>query len=91
MLMLYGHEAKFQSAFLDTFISLFQDHETASALTAVQNEAVYRAGGFYQGPILNLALTERAASRVYPEEVAADEQLFDRQRVGDIDAGEFEG
>ncbi|MBV0903557.1 ABC transporter substrate-binding protein [Haloarcula salina] len=88
-LLLYGYESMSPEAFRETFLSFFRDHETASELTAVREGNVYRAGGFYQGPIQNLALTERAAKQLYPGEFDSDERLFDRQRVADIVTGDF--
>jgi len=88
-LMLYGYESLSTSEFRDTFLTYFRNHDIGSQLTAVQNGNVYRAGGFYQGPIINLKLTERAAQQVYPDEFGSDEQLFDRQRVSNIVSGEF--
>ena len=88
-LMLYGYESMSANEFRETFLTYLQEHEVGSQLTAVQNGNVYRAGGFYQGPIINLKLTERAARQLYPDEFASDEQLFDRQRVADIINGEL--
>lgn len=88
-LMLYGYESLSASEFRETFLPYFQDHNIGSQLTAVQNENVYRAGGFYQGPIINLSLTERAAKQLYPDEFEDDESLYDRQRVADIVNGEY--
>jgi hypothetical protein len=62
-----------------------KNHQTASALTAVKNGDVYRAGGLYQGPITNLVLTQRTAKQLY----GVEEPLYDGQRVADIVAGEF--
>jgi hypothetical protein len=55
-----------------------------TTLSAVEAGNVHRAGGFYQGPIINLSLTERAARQLYPGEFDASERLYDRQRVADI-------
>ncbi|WP_256683934.1 ABC transporter substrate-binding protein [Halococcus qingdaonensis] len=73
--------------FQDTLVSFMQNHDVASQLTAVENGDVYRGAGIYQGPIINLAWTERGAWQLYPDEFDRDEQLFDRQRVADIVAG----
>ena len=81
VLMLYTDKQWTQSAFEETYLSFLQDHETASELTAVQNEAVYPAGGMYQGPIINLSKTERAAKQLFPTVFDQDEQLYDRQRI----------
>ncbi|WP_123537773.1 ABC transporter substrate-binding protein [Halosimplex salinum] len=80
-----GQEAKTRSEFEDTVVSHLEDHQTASALTAVQNDDVYRGGGLYQGPITNMVLTERGASQVY----GVDVDLFDRERVAEIVNGDL--
>ncbi|WP_336361500.1 ABC transporter substrate-binding protein [Haladaptatus sp. ZSTT2] len=80
VLMLRGYEAKTQAEFESSVVASLENHETASALTAVENGDVYRAGGLYQGPITNLVLTERTASQLY----GIEDDLFDRQRVADI-------
>ncbi|WP_435320612.1 ABC transporter substrate-binding protein [Haloarchaeobius sp. TZWSO28] len=84
VLMLRGYEAKSESEFQSTVVASLEEHSTASALTAVQNGDVYRAGGLYQGPITNMVLTERTAGQLYD----VDEKLFDRQRVVDIVNGD---
>lgn len=71
-----------------------QNHETLSQLSAVENGNFVRTGGQYMGPIIDLFSTEALAKQLYPEEfgewlgsideVPADEQLFDRQRVANI-------
>jgi iron complex transport system substrate-binding protein len=83
VLMLRGYEAMSREKFRDTVVAFLENHDTASALTAVENSDVYRAGGLYQGPITNLVLTERAAKQLYGHEG----ELFDRQRVSDIANG----
>jgi len=85
ILLFRGQEAKTRSAFEDTVVSHLEGHQTARALTAVQNGDVYRGGGLYQGPITNMVLTERGASQVY----GADTELFDRERVAEIVAGDL--
>ncbi|WP_256298185.1 ABC transporter substrate-binding protein [Haloarchaeobius salinus] len=85
VLMLRGYEAMSESEFRSTVVASLEDHPTASALTAVQNGDVYRAGGLYQGPITNMVLTERTAGQLY----GVDEELFDRGRVAEIVAGEL--
>ncbi|MFC6731721.1 MULTISPECIES: ABC transporter substrate-binding protein [unclassified Haladaptatus] len=84
VLMLRGYEAKSEAEFQDTVVSALENHETASALTAVENGDVYRAGGLYQGPITNLVLTERTAGQLYDFEG----ELFDRDRVTSIVDGD---
>jgi iron complex transport system substrate-binding protein len=71
-----------------------RDDPVGGQLTAVQNDRLYRGGGSYQGPIVNLFQTEAAARQFYPDTFGAwngidtlrDDslQLFDRQRVADI-------
>jgi iron complex transport system substrate-binding protein len=85
VLMLRGYESKTRAEFEDTVVSFLQSHDTASALTAVENGDVYRAGGLYQGPITNMVLTERTAEQLY----GVEKQLFDRDRVADIVAGDL--
>jgi len=85
VLLLRGQEAKTAAEFRNTVVSFMEGHDVASSLTAVRNGDVYRGGPLYQGPITNLVLTERAATQVYGVET----ELFDRQRVADIVAGEF--
>ena len=83
-LLLRGQETKTRAEFEDTVVRSLEADPTGSELTAVQNANVYRGGPLYQGPITNLVLTERAASQVYD----VDRDLFDRQRVADIVAGD---
>ncbi|WP_435143968.1 ABC transporter substrate-binding protein [Halobaculum sp. P14] len=85
VILMRGQEAKTAEEFQNTVVAFMKQHDVASKLTAVQNGDVYRGGPLYQGPISNLVLTERAASQVY----GVDEQLFDRQRVADIVAGDI--
>ncbi|EMA01968.1 ferrichrome-binding protein [Haloarcula vallismortis] len=84
-LLLRGQETKTRAEFEDTVVSFLESDETGSELTAVQNGNVFRGGPLYQGPITNLVVTERAASQVYD----VDRELFDRQRVADIVAGDL--
>ncbi len=83
ILLLRGHEDQTAKQFQNTVVRFLQNHEVASALTAVQNGDVYRGGPLYQGPIANLVLTERAAGQVY----GISKELFDRRRVADIVQG----
>ncbi|WP_424000410.1 ABC transporter substrate-binding protein [Haloarcula salina] len=87
VLLFYTDRHRTPAAFRETYLSHLQGHDTGQTLTAVQNGEVHPAGGMYQGPILNLSKTERAAKQLYPGEFDADEQLYDRQRVADIVAG----
>ncbi|MFB6210082.1 MAG: ABC transporter substrate-binding protein [Halobacteriales archaeon] len=83
VLLVRGHEQKSRQEFLDTVVAFMRDHSIAGELTAVKNDAVYRGGPIYQGPIQNLFLTERFARLLYPE-IYTDEELFDRDRVANI-------
>jgi iron complex transport system substrate-binding protein len=85
VLMLRGYEALSESKFHEQVVSFLESHGTASALTAVRNGEVYRAGGLYQGPITNMVLTERTAGQLY----GVEEELFDRERVAAVVNGEF--
>jgi len=85
VLMLRGYEAKTRAEFEDSVVAFLENHDTASRLTAVENGDVYRAGGLYQGPITNMVLTERTAAQLYGH----DGELFDRDRVASVVAGEF--
>jgi iron complex transport system substrate-binding protein len=87
VLLFYTDKHWTRSDFRDQFLAFLQDHDTASQLTAVQNGDVHPAGGMYQGPIINFSKTERAAKQLFPEEFDEDEQLYDRQRIADIRAG----
>jgi iron complex transport system substrate-binding protein len=92
VLLIRGHERKSAAEFRDTVLAYMEDHDVASELQAVQNGRVYRGGYLYQGPIHNLFLTERAAKQMYPDvfgDVTSDAELFDRQRVADIVAGDL--
>ena len=85
-LFVRGHEQKSRAEFEDTVLAFMKDHGVASELTAVRNDAVYRGGPIYQGPIQNLFLTERFATLLYPD--AFGGELFDRDAVADIVAGD---
>jgi len=84
ILLFRGHEHQSREEFQDTVVSYMERDDTAKQLTAVQNGDVYRGGPLYQGPITNLVVTERAARQVY----GVEEELFDRERVADIVAGD---
>ena len=80
------------------------DHSLASEVPALRDERYYPSGHGMQGPIMNLFNLEMTAKQLYPDrfgewpgfgdgnaypDVPADERLFDRERVTDIDTGEF--
>jgi iron complex transport system substrate-binding protein len=85
-LLLLGHEMKSAKQFRNTVVSYLRNQEIASQLSAVRNEGVYRAGGLYQGPIINLFLIERLGRDLYPDAFGS-EPLFDRERVASIVTG----
>ena len=85
-LFVRGHETKSRAEFEDTVLAFMKDHGVASELTAVRNDAVYRGGPIYQGPIQNLFLTERFATLLYPDTFSGE--LFDRDAVADIVTGD---
>lgn len=81
-----GHESKSREEFLETVVAYMADHDVGQKLTAVQNEAVYRGGPIYEGPIQNLFMTERFAQLVYPD-IYTEDELFDRSEVAGIITG----
>ncbi|KTG30664.1 ABC transporter substrate-binding protein [Haloferax profundi] len=85
VLMLRGYEAKTRDEFENTVVDFLKNDDTASALTAVQNGDVYRAGGLYQGPITNFVLTQRTAEELY----GVESELYDAARVADIVNGDI--
>lgn len=87
VLLVRGQEGKTDDEFEATIVDHLANDPVASEVTAVRDRAIYRGGYLDQGPIVNLFQTELAARRVYPDEFG-DEELFDRDRVGDIVGGE---
>jgi len=85
-ILVRGHEDKSREEFVDTVLSFMKDHGTASELTAVQNDTVFRGGPIYSGPLHHLFLTERYATLYFPEVYSGE--LFDRDRVAGIVDGE---
>ena len=80
------------------FVTPLEEHPVGRELSAVKAGNVYRGGGRYQGPIINLFQTETLAKQLYPDtfgsvvndgDVSEGEQLFDRQRVADIISGDI--
>jgi iron complex transport system substrate-binding protein len=84
-ILVRGHETKTREEFVDTVLAFMKAHDTASQLTAVQNDAVYRGGPIYAGPIHNLFLTERFATLYFPDTYSGE--LFSRSDVSDIITG----
>lgn len=82
VLFVRGHEDKTPEAFRDTVVSFMQNHDTASRITAVENGDVYRGGPIYLGPLGHLFLTERFATRLYPDRFSGE--LFDRDELAGI-------
>ncbi|WP_247730387.1 ABC transporter substrate-binding protein [Halovivax limisalsi] len=74
-------------------LDAMRDDPIGSQLQAVQTDRLYRGGGSYQGPIVNLFQTEAAARQFYPDafgewngiETLREDDLtvFDRTRVAD--------
>ncbi|UPW02240.1 ABC transporter substrate-binding protein [Halorussus gelatinilyticus] len=87
VLLFYTDQHRTPEAFRSTYLDFLRNHDTASTLTAVRNGDVYSAGSMYQGPIMNLSKTERAAKQLFPDEFDCDEKLYDRQRIADIRSG----
>jgi iron complex transport system substrate-binding protein len=85
-LLFQGNEQKSRKKFRNTVLAFMKQHPVASKLTAVKNGDVYRAGGLYQGPIINLVLTERGAHQLYSD-TFTENKLFDRKRVSNIVKG----
>jgi len=81
-----GHEGKSRQEFVDTVLAFMKDHDTASKLTAVREDRVFRGGPIYAGPLHNLFLTERYAGLYFPDVYSGD--LFDRDRVAEIVTGD---
>jgi len=79
-----------------------RDSSLRQKLTAVQEERLYVGRSAYQDPIINLFQTEMLGKQLYPDEfgewpgeitagevpeVPEDEQLFDREELGEILTG----
>ena len=86
-ILVRGHEDKTREEFADTVLAFMKAHDVASALTAVQNDRVFRGGPIYAGPLHNLFLTERYATAYFPETYSGE--LFDRDRLSDIVSGTY--
>lgn len=84
-ILLRGHESKSREEFGDTVLAYMKDHGTASELTAVQNDRVFRGGPIYAGPIHHLFLLERFATRYFPERFSGN--LFNRDELASIITG----
>jgi len=76
-------EPEFDARFRDPL----GDHPVGSELTAVDAGRIYRGGTAEQGPIINLFQTELAARQLYPDRFDGDENLFERERLGDAVQG----
>jgi iron complex transport system substrate-binding protein len=76
-------ESEFDARFRDPL----GDHPVGSELTAVDAGRIYRGGTAEQGPIINLFQTELAARQLYPDRFDGDENLFERERLGDAVQG----
>jgi iron complex transport system substrate-binding protein len=85
-ILVRGHEGKSREEFADTVLAFMKNHDTASELTAVQNEMVFRGGPIYSGPLHHLFLLERYATAYFPEVYSGE--LFDRDEVASIVTGD---
>ncbi len=85
VILLRGHETKSRKEFENTVVAFMKQHSVASKLQAVKNDRVLRGGPIYQGPIINLFTTERAATSLYPDTFSG--KLFDREKVSSIITG----
>lgn len=82
--------------------STLEEHGVGSEITAVAENRVYPSGNPMQGPITNLFQIEMTAKQLFPDqfgswpdyeggsypEIPAEEQLFDRERVAEVVAGD---
>jgi iron complex transport system substrate-binding protein len=89
-----------KATFREQYVDPMAEDAVGSQLTAVQNDDVYPGPYGEQGPLVNLLQTEMLAQQLYPDEFGAfdaaafpsvpeSQQLFDRDRVRDVIAGEF--
>ncbi len=87
-------------AFREQYVTPMEEDPVGQRLTAVQEGRVYPGQYGEQGPIVNLLQTEMVAQQLYPDEFGAfdpesfpevpeENQLFDRDRVTDIIAGDI--
>jgi iron complex transport system substrate-binding protein len=81
-ILIRGHEGKSRQEFEDTVLAFMKDHETASELTAVENDMVFRGGPIYSGPLHHLFLLERYATGYFPGTYSGE--LFDRDELASI-------
>ncbi|GCF16211.1 hypothetical protein Harman_41460 [Haloarcula mannanilytica] len=85
--------------FVNNVVEPMESNDQTSQLTAVQEGNLVRTAGHYIDPITDLFSLEAGAKQLYPEkfgewpgpagEVPEDEQLFDRQRVGELVSGDL--
>ena len=87
VLLVRDHGEPSADAFAENFLGAMRDNENAGEIRAISEGRVFRGGPRYQGPIVNLFETERAARAVYPD-VFGGGPLFDRDRVARLVAGE---
>lgn len=76
-------DEEFQAKFVDPF----ESDPVGGELTAVEEGRIFKGGSAEQGPLINLFQTELAARQLYPE-IIGDRQLFSRERLAEIVAGE---
>jgi|GEM_PF-1156960 len=85
--------------FVSNVVEPFENNPNGQQLSAVQNGNVVRSAGQYMGPIVDMFSTEAVAKQVYPDtfgewpgsvgDVPEGEQLFDRERLLDVVAGDL--
>jgi iron complex transport system substrate-binding protein len=75
-----------EQSFREYTLGFMRDHPVGRDVAAVENGRVYAGGINYQGPLISLFQTERAAQIAYPDEFGG-EALFDRETVGEIVTG----
>jgi len=86
------------AAEFDSRLEAMREDPIGGRLSAVRNDRLYRGGGSYQGPVINLFQTEAAARQFHPdvfgewngtETLRADSlELFDPQQIADIIDGD---
>ncbi|MFC5368739.1 ABC transporter substrate-binding protein [Salinirubrum litoreum] len=97
----FGGDGAFDATqFREQFVDPMASHDVGSQLTAVAEDRVLPGPTAEQGPLVNAFQTELTARLFYPDEfgvldldapldVPESEQLFDRERVRDILAGDL--
>jgi iron complex transport system substrate-binding protein len=90
LLVRYHEQGLTREAFESSVVEYMRDHDIGSQLTAVQEDRVFRGGPIYSGPLHNLFMIERYATRYFPEQFSED-RLFDRDRLATVVTEGIEG